>query len=182
MTLLRVVQLLAQTAILREVSLLARRPVIDHPLRNLPHDSLDQSEVQHVVVLCIIAHTHTHRLEQQVAGEQLHGDAPHAPNIRLLVPLHAQQHLGRAVLACVDGAFPTLIAVCRAAVVDHYVSRKQWEEYMSRRHSWAGAPPCDDHSLHLLVSRFRSELPSSSFMDVNNRFSSFKSVCVSPNP
>ena len=90
MTLLRVVQLLAQTAILREVSLLARRPVIDHPLRNLPHDPLDQREMQHVVVLRVIAHTHTHRLEQQVAGEQLHGDAPHAPNIRLLVPLHAQ--------------------------------------------------------------------------------------------
>ena len=118
---LRVVELLQQEMTVSvEVLPLSGRQRIQHLLRNLPHDLLDQREMQQVVVLRIIAHAHTHRLEQQVAGEQLHGDAPHTPNIRLLVPLHAQQHLGRAVLACVDGAFPTLVAVCRAAVVDHY--------------------------------------------------------------
>ena len=73
-------------------------------------------------MLPMTMHSHTHRLEQQVTGEELHGNARHAPNVRLLVPLHAQQHLRRAVLAGVDGALAPLVAVRGTAIVDHYAS------------------------------------------------------------
>ena len=117
------VQLLAQ-----EVTLLVeqlpppRRQRANHALWHLAHDLLDQREVQRVAVLCVTSSPHAHGLEEQVAGEQLHGDARHAPDVRLLVPLHAQQHLRRAVLARVDRALAPLVAVRRAAVVDHYAS------------------------------------------------------------
>ena len=117
------VQLLAQeVALLVEQLPPPRRQRANHALRHLAHDLLDQREVQRVAVLCVTSPPHAHGLEEQVAGEQLHGDARHAPDVRLLVPLHAQQHLRRAVLARVDRALAPLVAVRRAPVVDHYAS------------------------------------------------------------
>ena len=120
---LGVVQLLQpQPPLLVEVSPLPRGRRLQHLPRHLAHDLLDQREVKHVVVLRVTSSPHAHGLEEQVAGEQLHGDARHAPDVRLLVPLHTQQHLRRTVLARVDRALAPLVAVRRAPVVDHYAS------------------------------------------------------------
>ena len=118
--LLRVVELVQQKApLVVEIPPLSGRRRLQHLLGNLPHDLLDQREVEQVVVLPVTPGRSPHGLEEQVAGEELHRDAGGAPDVRLLVPGQAEQHLRSAVLARVDGPRASLGGVGRAAEVDH---------------------------------------------------------------
>ena len=133
MLLLGVVQLVQnEPPFLVEEALPPRRQVRDHLLRDLSDDLLDERVVQEVVVLPVTSLRHSHCLEEQVAGEELHGDAGDAPDVRLLVPLHVHQHFWRAVLARVDDALASVGGVGRAAVVDHCIAEMNGT-YPSRR-------------------------------------------------
>ena len=134
MFLLGVVQLVEdEPPLLVEEALPPRREVRDHLLRDLPDDLLDQRVVQQIVMLWMIFPSHRNGLEEQVAGEELHGDAGDAPDVRLLVPLHVHQHLRRAVLTRVDDSLAPVARVGRAAVVDHWLACDR-QPYPSRRY------------------------------------------------
>ena len=87
MLLLRVVQFVQQkSALLVKIPPFSGRHRLNHLLRESPHDLLDQSEVEQVVMLLIIAARSPHGLEEQIPREKLHSDARRAPDVRLFVP------------------------------------------------------------------------------------------------
>lgn len=91
MLLLRMVELVQQkSALLVEIPPFSGRHRLKHLLREPSHDLLDQREVEQVVMLRVTSSPSPHRLEEQVAGEELHRDARRAPDVRLLVPGKAE--------------------------------------------------------------------------------------------
>lgn len=120
MLLLRMVELVQQKpALLVEIPPFSGRHRLEHLLREPSHDLLDQCEVEQVVVLPVILRPSPHRLEEQIAGEELHRDARRSPNVRLLVPGKAEEHLRSSVLARVDGSRASFRGIGRTAEVDH---------------------------------------------------------------
>ena len=61
---------------------------------------------------------HKNGLEEHVADEELQTDASDAPEIRCLIPCHAQQHLRCTILTRVDDAVAPFSGVRGAAEVD----------------------------------------------------------------
>ena len=94
------------------------RGPLDEPEGDGSNDPLDQRQMQQIIMLRFTSPSHKNSLEEHVADEELEADAADAPEVRFLVPLHAQQHLRGAVLTRVDDAVTPLARVGGAAVVD----------------------------------------------------------------
>lgn len=109
------------------------RGPLDEPEGDGSDDPLDQRQMQQIIMLRFTSPSHKNGLEEHVADEELEADAADAPEVRGLVPLHAQQHLRRAVLTRVDDALAPVARVGRTAVVDHWLACDR-QPYPSRRY------------------------------------------------